>query len=232
MWKQQIKITKYDQNKLKSMSDTILIEVPFKLVLNGEEILSTSMSPRNQKALVIGYLKTHQLIQNISDIQSLHIEHNIAKTIIQEQTTTIEHLSPQDYFIPYTQLPQLTAIFQDHAMLYRSTGTCHSAGLFQGTECISFSDDISRFNALYKTVGTAMLNNHSFDKKVLICSGKICHRIIQWLANVGIVMIASRTGITNMAYNLARDHGITAIGFARGKHYSIYTHQHRLIKPS
>jgi len=49
-------------------------------------------------------------------------------------------------------------------------------------------------------------------------------------AQMGIPFLVSRSGLTQMGWEIARQTGITAIGRAQGRHYLIYTGAERFSR--
>jgi FdhD protein len=49
-------------------------------------------------------------------------------------------------------------------------------------------------------------------------------------AQMQIPLLVSRSGLTQMGYEVAAKTGITMIGRATGKHYLLFAGQHRLVK--
>jgi len=49
-------------------------------------------------------------------------------------------------------------------------------------------------------------------------------------AQMGIPILVSRSGLTHMGYDIARKVGLTMIGRATGKHYLLFTGEHRFKK--
>ena len=50
-------------------------------------------------------------------------------------------------------------------------------------------------------------------------------------AQMQIPFLVSRSGLTQMGYEIANKTGITMIGRATGKHYLLFTGRHRFVKP-
>jgi FdhD protein len=63
---------------------------------------------------------------------------------------------------------------------------------------------------------------------VVAVSGRVAFEIVQkaWLGGIAVVVAVSAP--TTLAIELAREAGITLVGFARGDSLNIYTHERRV----
>ena len=63
---------------------------------------------------------------------------------------------------------------------------------------------------------------------MLVVSGRVAFEIVQkaWLARIPAIVAVSAP--TTLAIELAREAGITLVGFARGENLNIYTHPERV----
>ena len=117
---------------------------------------------------------------------------------------------------------------QDKALLFKSTGGVHSAAIAERDQILFYSEDIGRHNAVDKIVGECILKDISLEDKILLTSGRISSEIVIKGAKLGLPLIVSRSAPTSLAVELARETGITLVGFARGKRLNIYSHSVRI----
>lgn len=230
MWLHNTRVLKITDTSKKKHQDHMIMDVTRTLVLNDTPLVSFSTIPTNEKELAVGYLFAHNHITSMSDIQSIkvldgtiHID-TLPATI--PDTTPSDALSSSDK-ISFMDIFHLTAQFQEKALLFKETAICESAGLFNGSSILYYSEDLDRDNAIYKAVGLAKIDGYTGPLS-LITSDKITKDTIQQAIQIGVPLIISRTGITFSAYQLAERHNITLIGFARGKKFSIYCGEHRI----
>ncbi len=109
--------------------------------------------------------------------------------------------------------------------LFEATGSLHAAGLFTATgELLCLREDVGRHNAVDKVVGWAaareLLPLHGH---VLVVSGRSSFEIVQKALVAGIPILAAVSGPSSLAVELARESGMTLIGFLRGKTMNIYS---------
>jgi FdhD protein len=53
--------------------------------------------------------------------------------------------------------------------------------------------------------------------------------MIQKAERMGATMVISRTSPTSLSVRMAERSGITLIGYARGEHFTIYSHAERIL---
>jgi FdhD protein len=75
----------------------------------------------------------------------------------------------------------------------------------------------------------AILEGVDFKGKVLLSSGRLSSEIVSKCAGWGIPLVVSRAAPTARAVEIARESGVTLIGFMRGSRYNIYSHPHRVL---
>ncbi len=126
-----------------------------------------------------------------------------------------------------SELPQ--RMFE-HQVNFGQTGGIHAAGLFDVTGKLLFvREDIGRHNAVDKVVGAALRADNLPDAVTMIVSGRLGFEIAQKALVAGIPIVASVSAPSSLALDLAREFGLTAIGFVRGDSMNIYTHPERIV---
>jgi len=128
-------------------------------------------------------------------------------------------------------LRPLTARLRDTQHAFEETGGLHGAAIFTRAGALLISaEDVGRHNAVDKTIGHLLLADAppAGAAEVLVVSGRVAFEIVQkaWLARIPVVVAVSAP--TTLAIDLAREAGITLIGFARGASLNVYTHEARV----
>jgi FdhD protein len=249
-------------NRMEELVDHVAAETAFTLHVNGAFLVSLLCTPTELDTMAVGFLISEGLLSNRRALLSLEVDEKTANVFVKikdlpENWESMFHkktiTSGCGKGITFTDASDLDGIsvdreavrlrpetvanllksFRNISELFAKTGGVHSAALADtGGDILLFSEDIGRHNAVDKLIGKAFLADISLHDKVLLSSGRVSGEIMTKVVRSRIPVLISRTAPTCMSITSAEDHGVTLIGFARGKRMNVYTHPNRLILDS
>ncbi|AOT71754.1 formate dehydrogenase accessory sulfurtransferase FdhD [Geosporobacter ferrireducens] len=254
----KVELQKYDRGLVETLVDDVIVEYPFTVFVNREELITLLCSPKALDYLAIGFLLSEGLIHHKKDLLHWHLDEEkgrieietlrkslLAKELLGKRTMTtgcgkgtifynvVDSFQSKrihsDLKLSASQLMQQMHQFNKASELFLKTGGVHSACLSDGKDLLLFHEDVGRHNALDKMIGEAFLKDIDLKNKVVITSGRISSEMLIKAAKREIPVVVSRSAPTGLSLALAENLGITVIGFARGGKMNVYTDEERII---
>ncbi len=229
------------------------------LIVNGKELVTLMTLGTYPEELALGYLYNQRLIDNINDIQSIQVdwereradiqlhpgkeisqwEEKISKRIVTSGcgqgtifSCTLDKLYEQP--LPELKIKQSTiyALLKHVTQLneiYKTAGAVHGCALCHSDEILFSIEDVGRHNAADAIAGMMCLEGISGNDKIFYTTGRLTSEIVMKSACMGIPVLLSRSGVTNMGLTLAEDLNITMIARAKGKAFRVYHNAQNII---
>jgi FdhD protein len=117
---------------------------------------------------------------------------------------------------------------------YKSAGSVHGCALFNGEQMQIFVEDVGRHNAIDTIAGWMWMNGVIANAdSIFYTTGRLTSEMVMKSAQMGVAVVVSRSGITQMGYDVATRLQLCTIGRATNKHFLCYTSPERLqLDPS
>ncbi len=107
---------------------------------------------------------------------------------------------------------------------YKSAGSVHGCALFDGETLQVFVEDVGRHNAIDTIAGWMWMHGVvSGAASSFYTTGRLTSEMVMKSAQMGVPVVISRSGITQMGYDLAERLGLCTLGRATHKHFLVYT---------
>lgn len=141
-------------------------------------------------------------------------------------------LSPEAR-VRQSDLYQVVRQIREQDSVYRQAGSVHGCALFRGSELLLFVEDVGRHNAVDTIAGWMWLQDGaamSGDDKLFYTTGRLTSEMVIKAAQMGIAVVVSRSGTTQMGLEVAERVGLCAIGRALNQRFLCYSHPQRLLR--
>jgi FdhD protein len=113
---------------------------------------------------------------------------------------------------------------------YKSAGSVHGCALFDGEQMQIFVEDVGRHNAIDTIAGWMWMNGVKANAdSIFYTTGRLTSEMVMKSAQMGVAVVVSRSGITQMGYDVATRLKLCTIGRATNKHFLCYTSPERMV---
>lgn len=161
---------------------------------------------------------------------------------------------PEGVALRQSQLYSIVNAIRLKESTYKSAGSVHACALFVDADLRLFVEDVGRHNAVDTIAGWMALNpadrqltpafspaaGEAFGvgsvsapelagQKVFYTTGRLTSEMVIKSAQMGVAVVISRSGMTQMGLEVAQRVGLCAIGRATNKRFLCYAHPQRLL---
>jgi FdhD protein len=126
-----------------------------------------------------------------------------------------------------TALPETLRAAQ---RVFEATGGLHAAARFDASGTLrAVREDVGRHNAFDKLIGNAFLERRlPLAGEIVLVSGRTSYELVQKTIAAGAPVLCAVSAPSSLAVALARDFGVTLVGFLRGSRFNVYAHAERI----
>ena len=141
----------------------------------------------------------------------------------------IDAIKLPDSRLPQAALFEILSLIRQQDTTYKSSGSVHGCALFRvkdGVTLLHHVEDVGRHNALDTLAGWMSLqaiSNRTSHDMVLYTTGRLTSEMVIKSAQMSVPFVISRSGITQMGFDVATRIGLTTIGRALNTRYLCYT---------
>ena len=145
---------------------------------------------------------------------------------LMDQLDSVRLPSPASARIRQSTLQVLNDAMRRTDSVHRRAGSVHGCALFRGSEMLTFVEDVGRHNAIDTIAGWMWMNGDSSlglgGDKVFYTTGRLTSEMVTKAAQLGVPIVISRNGVTQMGYELACKLGMALFGRASHRHFICY----------
>jgi FdhD protein len=235
-------------------------EHPLTLYLDKREIVTLMTLGHAPEALAIGYLRNQRLADSLDDIAAVQVDwetescavttrkaiKDLKKKLGRRTVTSgcgqgtmfgslMEEIDKlrlrDDVALADEQLFVLIEKVRKYETIYKQAGAVHGCALAtREGDILMFVEDVGRHNAVDAVAGFMWLQAIDGSDKVFYTTGRLTSEMVIKCAQMAIPFLVSRSGLTQMGYEIARKVGLTMLGRASGRHYLAFTGRQRLLR--
>mgnify|MGYP000443962756 CR=1 FL=1 len=233
-------------------------ERPLTIYVNRRELVTLMTLGAHAEWLVLGWLRNQRLALSLDEIHSIQVDWEVSSAAVvadeavvarwetasqQRLVTTgcgqgsvfgdlmaeIDKLVLPDARISQARLYGVLNAIRLQETTYKSAGSVHGCALFSRETMQIFVEDVGRHNAIDTIAGWMWMHGVASDAdSIFYTTGRLTSEMVMKSAQMGVAVVVSRSGITQMGYDLAARLQLCAIGRATNKHFLCYTAAERL----
>jgi FdhD protein len=131
-----------------------------------------------------------------------------------------------------SELYHLVKVIREQVSTYKTAGSVHGCALFRGAEPLIFVEDVGRHNAVDTIAGWMWLQDPATmggDDKVFYTTGRLTSEMVIKSAQMGVPVVVSRSGTTQMGQQVAEQVGQCLIGRATHQRFLCFSHPQRIV---
>lgn len=235
----------------------VVTERPLTIFLNGREIVTAMTIGDHPRYLAVGYLLNQNMLRPDDEITEVEFDEELDTVVVRtkRQTDYEDKLKKKiltsgcamgtvfgdvmekfetvtldrDAVLRTSWLFALLKKINTLPSLYLKAGAIHGCVLCEGDRVLLYMEDVGRHNAVDKICGYMFLHGISPRGKIFYTTGRLTSEMVIKTVQMGIPILASRSGFTAWGVDLARRAGLTLVGRAKGKRFLVLSGADRMV---
>ncbi|MEW8506832.1 MAG: formate dehydrogenase accessory sulfurtransferase FdhD [Candidatus Thiodiazotropha sp.] len=220
------------------------------LYLDKQELVTLMTLGTRPEMLVLGWLRNQRLVESIDQIKVIQVDwetdsvavtthrgvQGIEEKMARKTVTTgcgqgtvfgdlmddLEKIELPRRSIRQSVIYSLLQMLNEHNQVYQRAGAVHGCALCSEQTIHTFVEDVGRHNAVDAIAGQMWLEAIDGYDKIFYTTGRLTSEMVIKVAQMGVPILLSRSGITQMGLELAKKVGVTLIARAKGRHFLVY----------
>ncbi len=225
--------------------------------VDKRELVTLMTLGAQPELLVLGYLRNQRLLASVDEVDSVtvdwevnaaavktrqgiaRIEEKTAKRVVTtgcgqgsvfgDLMDDLDRIRLPAAALTQAQLYGIVNAIRLQETTYKSSGSVHGCALFRGDEMLVFVEDVGRHNAIDTIAGWMWMHGGmNGADKVFYTTGRLTSEMVIKSAQMGVPIVVSRSGITQMGLEVAQRLGLCVIGRATNRRFVCYAGAERL----
>ncbi|AUH35374.1 formate dehydrogenase accessory sulfurtransferase FdhD [Paracoccus tegillarcae] len=234
----------------------VVEERPLTIWLNGREIVTAMTIGDHPDYLALGFLRNQGMLRDGETVTGVDYDEETEAVIIRTANPTdyedklarktrtsgcavgtvfgdmmegIAGLQLPPAEVRTSWLYALARQINTLPSLYLAAGAIHGTVLCEQDRALVYMEDVGRHNAVDKIAGFMFSHGVSGADKILYTTGRLTSEMVIKCAQMGIPVLASRSGFTGWGVEIAQQVGLTLIGRMRGQRFTCLSGAERLL---
>lgn len=240
-----------------AVTSTIPCERALTVYVDKRELVTLMTLGGHPELLVLGFLRNQRLVRCVHDIASITVDWEVGAAAVKtregidniEQRTAkrvvttgcgqgsvfgdlmddVDTIVLPGATLLQSQLYGIVNAIRLQESVYKAAGSVHGCALFRGDEMLVFIEDVGRHNAIDTIAGWMWMRAIGGADKVFYTTGRLTSEMVIKAAQMGVPIVVSRSGITEMGLEVAQRVGLCAVGRATHKRFLCYSAFERLV---
>lgn len=235
----------------------VIEERPLTIFLNSQEIVTAMTIGDYPEYLALGFLLNQGMLRADDVVTGIDHDAELETVVVRTERETgyeekvkkktrtsgcavgtvfgdmmegLEGLSLPEAELRTSWLYAIAKKINTMPSLYLAAGAIHGTVLCEGDRPLVYMEDVGRHNAVDKIAGWMFRHGEEASNKILYTTGRLTSEMVIKTAQMGIPILASRSGFTAWGVEIAREVGLTLIGRLRGKRFVCLSGEERLIR--